>query len=285
MGNNPMTGWKRLFIPLVTLVLATVFPAQVPSALGETWRNSIGMRFVRIPAGSSTLGSRADEAQAEHDEHPPHRVTFAQPWWLGVCEVTQAQYESVLGERPAWFYKFGGGAAAVEGLNTDALPIDMVSWHDAVAFCRRLGELPAERAAGREYRLPTEAEWEYACRATSTTRYSRGDSLTPRDANIGAVLGRTSDVGSFPPNDWGLFDMHGNVWEWCADPYRFDAYTPRPNATSDREATHGHVVRGGDWKHPASMARCANRDVTRSTRRDPGNGFRVVVEWPVARSR
>ncbi len=270
----------------VSLFILTILSAGHYSTLiaAETFSNSLEMRFVRIPAGSNTLGSSDNDTLADADERPAHRVTFDQPWWLGAHEVTQSQFESVMGERPAWFCKQGGGAAAVEGLNTLELPIDMVSWHDAVEFCRRLSDWPTERSAQRRYRLPTEAEWEYACRAGSTTRYSRGDTLTPRDANIGATLGRTSIVGSYQPNRWGLFDMHGNVWEWCADAYRFDAYT-RPNSTDDDEPTQGHVVRGGDWKHATHMARSANRDVTRSTRRDPGNGLRVVVELPATGSR
>jgi formylglycine-generating enzyme required for sulfatase activity len=131
---------------------------------------------------------------------------------MGVHEVTQAQYEQVMGVNPSQF----------KGANN---PVETVRWEDAVGFCRNLSELPAEKAAGRVYRLPTEAEWEYACRAGTTTNYSFGYN----DSDLGLYAwyavnsgGRTHPVGGKKPNSWGLYDMHGNVWEWCQD--RFAPY-------------------------------------------------------------
>ncbi|MBL8826570.1 MAG: formylglycine-generating enzyme family protein [Planctomycetaceae bacterium] len=243
--------------------------------------NSVGITLVRIEAGTFLMGAADGDSQADADERPQHRVTFAQPFWLGAHEVTQAQYEAVVGENPSWFAPHGGGAERIVGLDHARLPVDMVSWHDAQAFCRRLSALAEERAAGRRYRLPTEAEWEYACRAGTTTAFSFGnasskihawltsDDVTPRS---------TQPVGTLQPNAWDLFDMHGNVWEWCADSYRFDAYgSAEEKRTAGDEGT-GHVVRGGDWRSTPQAARSSNRDFTRATRRDLGNGLRVVME-------
>src|SRR5262249_88742 len=126
-----------------------------------------------------------------------HPVTISKPFYIGVTEVTRPQYEQVA----------GGKAAGV------AFPANSVTWDEAVAFCEKLAALPAEKKAGRRYRLPTEAEWEYACRAGTTTPYSFGAAATHREC----ALSRQRAVGSYPSNAWGLYDMHGNVWEWCSD--------------------------------------------------------------------
>jgi formylglycine-generating enzyme required for sulfatase activity len=241
--------------------------------------NSLGMRFVLIPAGEFVMGSPADDPQADADEHPRHRVQIARPYYLGVYEVTQAEYERVMGENPSWFSPRGGGRELLGAADTGRLPVEFISWDEATAFCARLGELPEEKEAGRTYRLPTEAEREYACRAGTKTRFSNGDQLTASDANVGdGERGMTRPVGSFPSNAWGLHDMHGNVWEWCADRYDSAYYQGSPtfDPRGPAEGT-GRVVRGGDYRSSAKEARSANRDFTRQSRRDWGNGFRVVV--------
>ena len=165
----------------------------------ESAGNSIGIRLKLLPAGTFWMGEDLDA----------HKVTLTQPFYLGVYEVTQEQYERVMGKNPSNF----------KGPQN---PVEKVSWDDAVEFCRKLSELPEEKAAGRIYRLPTEAEWEYACRAGTTTKYSFGDS----ESELGEYgwFDKNSDrkthpVGQKQPNKWGLYDMHGNVWEWCSDWY------------------------------------------------------------------
>ena len=199
---------------------------------------SIGMEFKLIPAGTFIMGE-GDQA---------HEVTLTKPFKMGVHEVTQAQYEQVMGVNPS---RFKGGNK----------PVEMVSWDNAVEFCRRLSELPAEKAAGNVYRLPTEAEWEYACRAETTTMYSFGDDES--DLGDYAWYGdnsgdKTHPVGGKKPNAWGLYDMHGNVWEWCQDWY---GYYPSGSVTDPSGATSGssRVFRGGGWFGTAVYCRSAIR--------------------------
>jgi formylglycine-generating enzyme required for sulfatase activity len=264
-------------------------PAPRTAFAVERIENSLGMRLVLIPAGQFQAGSTADAPQAEDDERPQHWVRISRPFYLGAYEVTQAQYQRVMGANPSWYRPGGPGADQVRGLDTSRFPVDMVSFDDMVEFCQRLSARPEERSAGRAYRLPTEAEWEYACRAGTTTAFSCGNSLSPTQANIAAdhqplaALPSAAErgplpVGSFAPNAFGLYDMHGNVWEGCADLYGFDYYAHAPVVDPQGPAVGtGRVVRGGDWRFPASFARSANRDFTRASRRDLGNGFRVAM--------
>ncbi len=201
--------------------------------------NSVGMRFKLIPAGSFRMGSNSSEANS--DESPVHRVTITRPFYIGVYEVTQEQYESVMGTNPSRF----------RGSNR---PVEQVSWNDAVEFCRRLSEIE-----GVTYRLPTEAEWEYACRAGTTTEYYWGSDSAGRYAWNSENSGRqTHDVGQKRPNAWGLYDMAGNVWEWCSDWYgsygRSAQVDPRGPSSGD-----GRVLRGGSWADDPRNLRVSNR--------------------------
>ena len=218
--------------------------------------DSIGMEFKLIPAGTFTMGE-GDDA---------HQVTLTRPFKMGVHEVTQAQYEQVMGVNPSF----------AQGANS---PVQIVSWLDAVEFCRRLSELPAEKKAGNVFRLPTEAEWEYACRAGTTTLFSFGDDESKLGdyawywENAGI---RTHPVGEKKPNAWGIYDMHGNVWEWCQDWY--DRYPSGavtdptgPSSGSDR------VLRGGGWNSPAESCRSANRVWGYPSNRSNNFGFRVCL--------
>ncbi|MDB4770771.1 SUMF1/EgtB/PvdO family nonheme iron enzyme [bacterium] len=205
--------------------------------------NSIGMEFKLIPAGTFTMGDASGD-----DDETPHEVTLAQPFKMGVHEVTQAQYEQVMGVNNSRFI----------GANN---PVERVSWDDAVEFCRRLSDLPAEKAAGNVYRLPTEAEWEYACRAGTTTKYSFGDDESELEqygwcyANSGE---NTHPVGSKQPNAWGLYGMQGNVAEWCQDWY---GDYPSGSVTDPTGPVEGsfRVYRGGSWLNTAEGCRSAFR--------------------------
>jgi formylglycine-generating enzyme required for sulfatase activity len=253
--------------------------------------NSIGMKLVRIPAGKFTMGSPADE-KGRRDDEKQHEVEIPQAFYLGIHEVTQGEFEKVMGFNPSYFSanargregvayehwsKPGGGKDKVKDLgSTRDFPVENVSWGEAVEFCKNLSALPAEEKARRKYRLPSEAEWEYACRGGSSSYqvFHFGDRLSSQQANFrgqkpyggaaqGTWLERTCRVGSYQPNSFGLYDMHGNVWEWCADGY----------AKGDA----ARVRRGGCWIVSGDECRSATR-----RRRVPDDhrfnlGFRVVL--------
>jgi formylglycine-generating enzyme required for sulfatase activity len=200
--------------------------------------NSLGMKFKQLQGSRFTMGEGADA----------HQVTLTQPFELGVYEVTQEHYESVMGTNPSRY----------KGPQN---PVEQVSWDDAVEFCRKLSAMPAEKKTGYVYRLPTEAEWEYACRVGTTTTYSIGDS----DSELGdyAWYDKNSGFGTHPvggkkPNAWGLYDMHGNVWEWCQDWY---GYYPSGSVTDPTGSTSGssRVLRGGSFSYHSSNVRSATR--------------------------
>ena len=188
-------------------------------------------------------------------------VTIAKPCLLGVFPVTQKQYQKVMGNNPSHFHAGNGG-----GLDH---PVENVSWHDAVAFCEKLSRLTAAKQAGRKYRLPTEAEWEHACRAGTTTAFTFGDALFPGFANcdIGLSIDPPSSTSAFaahPANALGLRDLHGNVWEWCSD-------------SSDADARF-RVLRGGSWRNHPRACRSASRHGLAPDTRSRDIGFRVVLE-------
>ena len=222
--------------------------------------DSIGMEFKLIPAGKFIMGE-GDQA---------HEVTLTKPFKMGVHEVTQSQYEQVMGVNPSKF----------KGANN---PVEMVSWEDAVEFCRRLSELPAEKAAGHVYRLPTEAEWEYACRAGTTTKYSFGDDESDLGDHAWFLENflensgtNTHPVGRKGPNAWGLYGMHGNVLEWCQDWY---GDYPSGSVTDPSGAASGslRVRRGGHWLSGAEVCRSAYRDCHEPSDRGTYLGFRVCL--------
>jgi len=230
--------------------------------------NSIGMKLVLIPPGEFMMGSPADEKRRGVDE-PQHRVKITKGFYMGATEVTQAQWQKVMGNNPSYF----------EG---DNLPVEQVSWDNAVDFCRKLSA-----TEGKTYRLPTEAEWEYACRAGSTGPYAGNGKLDDMGWHGGNSGGKTHPVGTKQANAWGLYDMHGNVWEWCADWYGVDYYRQSPVSDPEgpnqgaplRWAPQGaRVVRGGSWDSGLTgRFRCADRDYSRgpADRGDRG-GFRCA---------
>jgi formylglycine-generating enzyme required for sulfatase activity len=243
-----------------------------------TITNSIGMQFVRIPAGTFLMGSPEGEKDRLGDEHQ-HEVEITQDFYLGKYEVTQEQYEKLMGTNPSNFSPVGEARAQVDGLDTRQFPVERVSWHDAVRFCEKLNKLRGERAAGRTYRLPSEAEWEYSCRggARSYQAFNVGDSLSSDQANFNHFLERTTTTGSYKPNGFGLYDMHGNVREWCADWHDPNYYKSSPRKDPPGPTTGTlRILRGGAWVNGAGGCRSAVRYGN-----DPGNrysnyGFRVV---------
>jgi len=226
--------------------------------------NSIGMKLRLVPAGDFLMGSPGTESVRENQE-TQHRVSIAKPFYMGVTEVTQEQYQKVMGKNPSEF----------KGPQN---PVEQVSWADAVEFCRKLSAMPAEKTAGHVYRLPTEAEWEYACRSGTTTAYSFGDDAS-RLGDYGWFEGNsdssTHPVGEKKPNVWGLYDMQGNVVEWCQD--RYGKY-PSGSATDPTGATSGsfRVVRGGSWDYDARFCRSAARGRLTPVFRIYHLGFRVL---------
>lgn len=256
--------------------------------------NSIGMKLAPIPAGTFVMGSPRNEAERD-DKEERHEVTITKPFYLGVYEVTQPQYVEVMqGVRD------GNNRAAFQG---DNLPIESAEWKMAKVFCERLSARPDEVAAKRKYRLPTEAEWEYACRAGSSTAFYFGDSLSSDQANFngeypagggdtGKYLRRTAPVGSYPPNAFGLYDMHGNVAEWCADWYDPQYYSNSPEEdplgppfgvldtkfTNNGNENFFVVIRGGCWVDEGRGCRAAYRYRAMPNTQYRLIGFRVACD-------
>jgi uncharacterized protein (TIGR02996 family) len=250
--------------------------------------NSIGMQMALIRPGVFWMGSPRRERHRYDDEDPRHRVEITQPFYLGAHEVTQAQYQQVMGNNPAYFQAGGEGGDRVKRKNTSNFPVENVSWRDAIAFCKKLSKLSAEKKARRVYRLPSEAEWEYACRAGTTTPFHFGSSSSSTQANFdgtpygdgkpGRNLRRTCPVGSYPPNAFGLYDMHGNVWEWCHDWFDVHYYPTSPAQDPlGPEEGEERMLRGGSYFYIASSCRAAIRFGREPNHRSSLNGFRVAL--------
>lgn len=265
-------------------------PAQTAggnSSDNKLVENSIGMRFAHVSRGAFLMGASSDEEGFEVGEQQ-HTVTLSRDFHLGVFEVTQAQYKKVIGENPSYFQ---GDKLAVRDPKTGQVikdvdssnhPVDNISHDNAVEFCRRLSALPEEQAAGRRYRLPTEAEWEYACRATASTVYDFGNDVSRLsvsawyDANSGEI---THPVGSKQPNKFGVYDMHGNVWEWCSDWHDvwYYANSPGTDPMGPDSGTY-RILRGGSGFSGPDFCRCAYRLASTPDNVNNFYGFRVVLE-------
>ncbi|MHC4143715.1 MAG: SUMF1/EgtB/PvdO family nonheme iron enzyme, partial [Planctomycetota bacterium] len=251
--------------------------------VGNAVTNSIGMKLVYIPPGSFMMGSSDSAAQLarEYDtkeayfkhEFPQHEVRISDGFWMSQTEVTQGQYNSVMNAQP-----WSGKPGVQEDANN---PAAYVSWDDAVEFCRKLSQ-----QEGKTYRLPTEAEWEYACRAGTTTPFSFGDSYSSLgdyawfDGNAHDVDEKYAhSVGQKKPNPWGMYDMHGNVWEWCNDWYADDYYSESPrNDPTGPDTGSYRVIRGGGWSLTPQCCRSAYRNGRTPSHRCPHLGFRVSHE-------
>ncbi|MBM3327732.1 MAG: formylglycine-generating enzyme family protein [Calditrichaeota bacterium] len=244
---------KRLAGDVAVQVTATK-PKQGEKSAGPL----PGMNFVLIPGGSFMMGSN----DGYENEKPVHRVEI-KSFYMMTTEVTQAQWRTVMGDNPSCF-------------KGDDLPVEYVSWSDCQEFIKKLNQ----RDPGKGYRLPSEAEWEYACRAGTTTKYYTGDSESDL-ARAGWYYGnsdsKTHPVGQKQPNAWGLYDMHGNVWEWCEDWYH-DTYNGAPGdgrAWTSPAGTY-RVLRGGSWIDGGRYCRGAFRGRFGPDSHDGLNGFRVV---------
>jgi formylglycine-generating enzyme required for sulfatase activity len=225
--------------------------------------------IVVIPAGSFMMGSPDSEEDRNADEGPQRRVslkTFA----LGKTEVTQAQWQAIMGNNPSYF----------TGCNN--CPVERVSWDEAQDFIQKLNA-----KTGKTYRLPSEAEWEYAARAGTTTAFHTGNTITPEQANFdgsytyngsaeGKYLDKTSPVASYAPNAWGLYDMHGNVREWTQDCYEHKYEAQPKDGRAHDVPCLPHVLRGGSWNNNPQKLRSAKRDTNTPDYRSVGIGFRLA---------
>ena len=255
----------------VSIVVA-LFAARLvaPGPADFYIESTTGMVLIAVKPGWFMMGSPESEP-GRNDDEVLHRVTLSRLFYIGQHEVTQAEWTRVMGSNPS---RFG---------DCERCPVETVDFYQVNNFLSRLN---ADTTAMR-FRLPTEAEWEYACRAGTSTPYNAGAQLTTAQANIdgrysvdvedGAAYEKTLPVGTFPPNAWGLYDMHGNVWEWTND--RYGPYNPRQNTDPHGADIGGtRVIRGGSWHFDAGSARCGLRYTHSPQDSGFSLGFRVVGE-------
>jgi formylglycine-generating enzyme required for sulfatase activity len=260
-------------------------PLRPPSEGGAHEPSSLDLQLVEIPAGRFLMGSPPSEEGRSNDEGPQHEVEL-ESFFLGRAPITQAQWQEVASwvERPGerWGLDLSGRLAPsrFDGVQR---PVENVNWFEAMEFCSRLS-----KRSGKTYKLPSEAQWEYACRAGTTTPFHYGDTLSAEVANYnanatygrgikGTSLGKTTEAGRFPANAWGLYDMHGNVWEWCADHWHSSYDLGQRKAPNDgspwwdatesgmegengeRGDSRSRVLRGGSWIYSPLSCRSAYR--------------------------
>ena len=255
-------GCSKALVKEPTEPVLTAAPVE-----GESFSiPDINLDMLWCKPGKFMMGSPKDEKGREGNE-AQHEVTLTKGFYLGKYEVTQEQWEKVMGSSPSYFK----GAT---------LPVEKVSWEDAMKFCEKLTQM--EKAAGRlpegyAYTLPTEAQWEYACRAGTTTAYSFGDKITPKQANFDRNVGETTVVGTYSANAWGFHDLHGNVREWCSDWYGDypSGSVSDPFGPSDGSR---RVVRGGSWFYFGGDLLSAGRDRYAPGGRDGRLGFRLSLQ-------
>jgi formylglycine-generating enzyme required for sulfatase activity len=242
----------------------------------KDFTNSLGMKFVWIPPGTFLMGSPKEEGKRDGDEIQ-HKVTLTKGFYMGVYTVTQEQWQAIMGKNPS------------RCKGDKNLPVDNVSWQDCQEFCKKL------RAKDqRAYRLPTEAEWEYACGAGTTTPFHFGPTISTDQVNYngnftygkgkkGVFRGKSTPVGRFPPNAWGLYDMHGNVSQWCQDWYgeypQKDVSDPHGPEKETGVGT-GRVRRGGTWNFPPHFCRSACRGGPVGALRHFNCGLRLCADVP-----
>ncbi len=258
----------------VVSVLALSQIIKNSSIFTEALGNGVELRMVKIPGGTFLMGSPESEKERKNNESSQHKVNISE-FYLGQTLVTQAQWVAIMEHNPSNFQ------------GNDKLPVETVSWLDAMDFCDKLSQ-----KTGRTYRLPSEAEWEYACRAGTTTPFAFGETITPAVVNYngdypyggeakGEYRQKTTPVGIFPPNQFGLYDLHGNLREWCLDEW-VNSYDGAPTDGSVRgnisfhEADKQRLLRGGSWYDNASDCRSAKRFYLAASYSSRNFGFRVM---------
>jgi formylglycine-generating enzyme required for sulfatase activity len=277
LTTTPAPTLQRFDFEVVTVdVRGNISSRQSRQAqfISENLGSDAILDMVEIPGGSFVMGSPTSEAERRDNEGPQRTVNIS-PFFMGKYPVTQEQYQAVMGNNPSHFKG---------SLESKQLPVGEVSWGKAVKFCHKLSQ-----KTGKTYRLPSEAEWEYACRAGTTTPFYFGETITPDLVNYegnypyghapkGLDRDQATDVGSFPPNAFGLYDMHGNVWEWCSDKWH-DNYNGAPTDGSSWEigTDNNRVLRGGSYIFPADYCRSARRVSFSVLSMSWSWGFRVAL--------
>ena len=287
--------WQQSATPLVVAqATATPSPTKTPTpqstaapSLPKEWTDPVtGMEFVLIPAGEFMMGTNCPEDDpfteanefencARKDEHPAHRVVIKEPFYMGKYEVTQEEWVKVMGKNPSSF------KSEKVGMDSRRHPVENISWNDAQEFLKKLNAtVETHGRASLQFRLPSEAEWEYAARAGTSTAYSFGDD----PAQLGAYAwyndnfnNMTHPVGEKLPNPFGLYDMHGNVWEWCQDWYdeRYYVNSPQENPQGPPSGKY-RLLRGGSWNNEPLNVRSANRGRSEPVNQGDLVGFRLV---------
>jgi formylglycine-generating enzyme required for sulfatase activity len=263
-----LTNQKTIVISTPQLPANTNLNINPHTSFTEDLGKGIKLEMIAIPGGTFLMGSPENEAGRRDTESPQHQVSVPS-FFIGKYLLTQAQYQAVMGNNPARF----------KGNNR---PVEKVSWDDAVAFCQKLTQ-----KTGKNYKLPSEAQWEYACRAGTTTPFYFGKTITPDLVNYdgnyvyaaapkGKYRKQTTDVGTFPPNAFGLYDMHGNVWEWCEDDWQENYIIAPLNGSASISQSTRKVLRGGSWFSVPDGCRSAYRDSVDAGFGFFNNGFRVV---------
>ncbi|MCG6974342.1 MAG: formylglycine-generating enzyme family protein [Desulfobacterales bacterium] len=269
---------SRMFSGFIAVLWVAFSPLSV-SGLEKTYTNSLGMTFVLLSPGTFTMGSPPSEPFRGNSEIQ-HQVTISKLFYMQATEVTVKQWQSIMGKRMLTFQK-----------NLDNMPVTRVSWYDCMKFIQKLNRL-----GQGTYRLPTEAEWEYAARAGTSTAYSWGDTIDCDKAmyannslkdnkcqryikSKGLQIDQPAPGKSYAPNPWGLYDMPGNVWEWCRD--RYGAYKKSPvTDPTGPESGSMRIRRGGSWFKYGHYCRSANRNYGNPATRYRTTGFRLVREFP-----
>jgi sulfatase modifying factor 1 len=280
MHNKSVTAKNVSTICLIFIfVIIIIFFSVSIYGFEKTYTNSLGMEFVLIPPGTFFMGSPPTEPHRGSSE-VRHQVTISRPFYMQTTEVTMKQWHSIMGRRMMMFQK-----------DPEDMPVTRVSWFDCMKFIKRLNKMKQGK-----YRLPTEAEWEYAARAGTSTAYSWGDTIDCEKAmygnnslknnecqfyyrSINLQIDRPAPVKTFKPNTWGLYDMHGNVWEWCMDWYgefeKRSVIDPKGPASGNVR-----IRRGGSWFKYGYTCRSANRSFGHPATRYRTTGFRLVREIP-----
>jgi len=280
MHKKPMIAKNISTICLIfiTVIIIIFFSVSIYS-FEKTYTNTLGMEFVLMPSGTFTMGSPANESHRGISE-VRHEVTISKPFYMQTTEVTVKQWYSIMDRR-----------MMISQKNTDNIPVTQISWFDCIQFIKRLNRL-----GQGIYRLPTEAEWEYAARAGTFTPYSWGNTIDcekamygnnslkydvcqPYIRSIGLQIDQPAPVKSYKPNPWGLHDMHGNVWEWCMDWYGDYKTKPVIDPKGPKSGTM-RIRRGGSWFKYGYTCRSANRSFGHPATRYNTTGFRLVREIP-----